>query len=188
MEAGFFVSSVRLRRIAALAVSATALLALSGCGTSFDAQTSKRYDAGVGSNERGKTIDVLNALFVDNGDGTATFSASLLNKEDATQVLEAVTSTTTDGLPLTSTLSGELLLEPGTPLTPGKNADITISGDFPSGGFVKITLNFADAAPITVSAPVVTRIEMYEDVAEKPANPATDLEPTTTPGEEVITE
>ncbi|MDQ3157529.1 MAG: hypothetical protein M3Q98_12510 [Actinomycetota bacterium] len=162
-------SSVRLGRAAAIAVSATALLVLSGCG--FDVQTNQPYDAAVGSNHRGGQVEVLNALFVDNTDGTATFSATLLNKGTSAQILNAVTTTTGDGTPISSTLATPRELKPQTPYTPGTDGDIILTGEFPAGGFVKITLNFEDAAPVTINSPVVARNATYDGVATKTVVP-----------------
>lgn len=169
-------SSVRLRRIAAIAASATAVLALSACGTGFAAQTNQQYDAGVGSNERGGTIDVLNALFVDNADETATFSASILNNADEAHTLTGVKATTTNGKALEATLAGPSKIAPGAIFTPGTEGDIILSGDFPPGGFVKITLELEGTSPVTISAPVVGRKEIYADVAKKSKKAEADLE------------
>jgi len=155
----------------ATAVSATALLLLSGCGTGFSAQTNQTYDAGVGSNHSDGQIKVLNALFVDNGDDTATFSASLLNKDTNAHTLTAVTTTTTAGTPIASTLAAPRKLEPQVPYTPGTNGDIILTGEFPAGGFVKVTLEFDGAAPVSINAPIVERSGMYEGVATQPVTP-----------------
>ncbi|MGZ5421499.1 MAG: hypothetical protein ACXWXF_04915 [Aeromicrobium sp.] len=167
-------SSVRLlRRTLAIAVSATALLVLTGCG--FGAQTNQSYDAAVGSNERGGKIKVLNALYVDNADGTATFSATLLNKDTGAHVLGAVTATSGDGSPITATLAAPVELEPQVPYTPGTNGDIMLTGAFAAGGFVKTTLTFEGAEPVTIDAPVVARNAAYEGVATKKTDaPKTD--------------
>jgi len=160
-----FVSSVRLRRSAAIAASAAAVLVLTGCGGGFTAQTNQTYDASVGSNHRTGEINILNALFVDNGDGTATFSAALLNKDTTAHVLSGVTTTTDEGSPIPSTLATHVLLKPQVPFSPGKDGNIIMTGKFPAGGFVKTTLTFNGAAPVTINAPVVSRTEIYKDVA-----------------------
>src|SRR4051794_11198165 len=73
-ESSDLVSTVRRRRIAAAAIATTALLTLGACGTSFNAQTSKVYQASVGADHRGD-LDVMNTLLVANEDGSATLSA-----------------------------------------------------------------------------------------------------------------
>ncbi len=164
-------SSVRHRRLAAFAVSATAVLALSGCGTGFSAQTNQQYDAGVGSNERGGKIEIHNALFVDNGDDTATFSAALLNKAATPDILTGVKATTTSGAAIESSFATPRELTPQTLFNPGPDGDIILTGTFPEGGFVKLTLEFEDTESITISAPIVTRNAMYDDVAEETVIP-----------------
>lgn len=169
-------NSVRLRRTVAIAVSATAVLALSGCAPlGSDVQTSQPYDAAVGSNHRGGQVEVLNALFVDNADDTATFSATLLNKDTSPHVLSAVTATSGDGSPITTTLAAPVDLDPKVPYNPGTNGDIMLTGTFLAGGFVKTTLNFEGAEPVTIDAPVVARSATYEGVATKKTDaPETD--------------
>lgn len=164
-------STVRLRRTTAFAASAMTLLALTGCGTGFNAQTSQPYDAAVGSNLRGGKIEVLNALFVDNADGTATFSAGLLNKDTSGHRLNSVSATNDAGSPISSTLAAPYELKTQTLYSPGKDGDILLTGKFPAGGFVKITLDFEDAAPVTINAPVVTRTAVYDSVATEAVGP-----------------
>lgn len=164
-------SSVRLRRTSAAAVAVTAMFALTGCGTGFGAQTNQPYDAAVGSNQRGGEVEVLNALFVDNADGTATFSAVLLNKDTNAHLLTSVTTTTGDGTAIASTLVAPHELTPQTPYSPGKDGDIIMTGSFPAGGFVKITFTFEGVAALTIDAPVVSRTSMYDSVAKVSAAP-----------------
>lgn len=147
------------------------MFALTGCGTGFGAQTSQPYDAAIGSNQRGGEVDVLNALFVDNADGTATLSAVLLNKDTSAHLLKSVTTTADDGTAIASTLVAPHELTPQTPYSPGKDGDIIMTGDFPTGGFVKITFTFEGVAALTIDAPVVTRTAMYDAVAKTSATP-----------------
>ncbi|MEO6470395.1 MAG: hypothetical protein ABIR57_01100 [Aeromicrobium sp.] len=164
-------NSVRLRRTSAAAVAVTAVLTLGGCGTGFSAQTNQQYDAGVGSNERGRHVQVLNALFVDNGDKTATFSASVLNRDAQTHILTGVEVTAENGAALTATFATPRELKTDTPYVPGTEGDIILTGPIPAGGFVKITLNFDNAAPVTINSPVVARTPMYASVAKKTVVP-----------------
>jgi hypothetical protein len=169
------VSSVRLRRTAAFAASVATVLALAGCDPiGSKLQTNQPYDAGVGSNHRGGSIDVLNALFVDNNDGTATFSASLLNKDAEPHLLNAATAMTDKGTLIALKMATPRELKPETPFLAGKNGDIILTGKFPAGGFVKLTLDFEDAVPVTINAPVVTRTDVYKDVAVTPGPSETE--------------
>ena len=147
------------------------MLTLTGCGTGFSAQTSQQYDAAVGSNHRGGEIDVLNALFVDNADGTATFSAALLNKGTSAHILNSVMTTTDDGTAIASTLTKPQELRSQMVYSPGKDGDIIMTGSFSAGGFVKITFDFDGVAPLTINVPVVTRTSTYDSVAKRPAAP-----------------
>lgn len=166
-------SSVRLRRLSAVAAAATAVLALSGCSPiGENAQTNKQYDAGVGFNVRGPHVQVLNSLFVDNGDKTATYSASLLNRDATSHLLKGVEVVASDGSAIASTLTAPHELATDLPFRPGTNGDIILTGPFNTGGVVKITLTFDNAAPVTVDAPVVTRTSIYDSVAAKAGVPA----------------
>lgn len=157
-----------------------ALFALTGCGTGFGAQTNQQYDGGVGNNARGPHVQVHNALFVDNGDSTATFSAALLNLDDTTHTLTSAEATTSDGTAIALTFAATRELKPNTYVLPGTTGDIILTGKFPAGGFVEITLNFTGAAPVTIDAPVITRTETYESVATKAAPSTTPAEATPT--------
>jgi len=143
------------------------MLALSACG--FDDQTNQQYQPAAGANYRSHTINVLNTLLVANDDKSATLSASIVNNSGSDQSLSSVTVDTLDGgksLPVKST---KILL----PLPKGSSATVGQASD--AGGFVvtegakpgyyvKVTLNFTNAAPVTVEAPVVARTPDYDFV------------------------
>jgi hypothetical protein len=174
------VSTVRRRRLAATALATTALLALGACGTGFSAQTNQVYQAGTGANHRGE-LDVLNTLFVANDDGTATLSASIVNNTDHQQELTSVEVTTLDGKQLeVKSTKKRLPLKPGILSLVG---GFWITKDATAGDYVKATLSFSDAAPVTIEAPVVTRTAEYDKVATEPTP-----EPTPTPTETESTE
>jgi len=168
-------------RWSGLLAAGCAVAAISGCAdTGSDAQTNAVYDAGIGSNARGGGVDVLNALIVDNGDGTGTVSATLLlNPGDFDDDDEAPSSVTLDDLTITtlgdeavdSTLADEVVLEPDQPLKLGDEAIATVSDDnVAAGDMVTAIFSFdAAVAPVELDIPVVVRTEMYEEVAEAPA-------------------
>ncbi|MEJ7635943.1 hypothetical protein [Aeromicrobium sp.] len=168
-------STVRRRRIAAAALAVTAALTLGGCGTGFDAQTNQRYQAGVGANHHGE-MDVLNTLLVANEDGSATFSTSIVNNGNADQTLSSVEVTTLDDQPLEVSSTKTLLpLQADVLSVVGGAADAGgfLVSDAATGAYVKVTLTFSDAAPVTIEAPVVARTAEYEQVAGgEPAEPA----------------
>ncbi len=158
-------SSVRRRRRVAVGAAAAAAFALTGCATGFGTQTNQQYQAGIGADERDSSVYVLGALFVDNGNDTATLSASLINQRNAPEQLTSVETTTRSGQPLTSTFAGPADLAMAKPYVPGTSGDIVLTGNFTDGGNVKITFNFDKAAPVTISVPVVRRTAMYDSVA-----------------------
>lgn len=151
------------RTLASITLAVAAPFALSACGTSFGAQTNQQYQAGIGSNLRTGPIGVYNGLFVDNGDGTATFSGGLLSKESQT-----IESVTVDGD--AKKLAEPLTLKPDTLLTLGKTGEIVVkSKDIEAGDYVTISFAASPAGDVSVEVPVVARTEVYADVAEKPA-------------------
>lgn len=167
MESRLLVSSVRRRRLAATALAATAILTLTACGDArgFNSQTSQQYQAGVGANHHGK-IEVLNALFVANDDTSATLSAGIVNNSGSDQSLSAVTVTSMSGdeVPVRST---RIPLPQYGLTTLGGEADATgirVPDGARAGYYLKVTLSFTDAAPITIEAPVVARTEIYDTV------------------------
>lgn len=180
-------STVRRRRLAATALATTALLTLGGCGTGFSADTNRVYQAAVGADHRGE-MDVLNTLFVANEDGSATLSASIVNNSDTEDELTSVTVTTLDGkeLPVTKT-EKDLPLKRNQLSLVGGAADaggFWITDGATAGDYVKLTLTFRDAAPVTIEAPVVTRTAEYDKVAKDQPTP----EPTPTDSETESTE
>lgn len=159
-------SSVRRRRLAATALSALVILTLSACG--FDDQTYHQYQPAAGANYRSSTINVLNTVLVANANDSATLSASIVNNSSSSQSLSSVTVTSTDGktLPVKST---KILL----PLPKGGSAVLgqasdaggwTVTAGAKPGYYVKVTLNFTDAPPVTINTPVVARTADYDFV------------------------
>ncbi|UYM06854.1 hypothetical protein [Solicola gregarius] len=173
----------RTRRRAACIAGVVSLLAVSACGTGFDAQTNQVYQPAAGANERAESVDLLNVLAADNSDDTATISASLLNKGDADDTVTAITGTTDsgDGLkggdPIDVQLAGPIALPTHELVKVGADAEIVVSYDDLGGGqYVTLDFEFENAAPITMDVPVVARGEhgIYDGIAEAP-------EPTTEP-------
>lgn len=155
-----------------------AVLALSACGTGFDAQTNRVYTAGVGSNHRGDTVDILNALFVENADETATLSAGLLALEPGGDAVTGVEVTTQDGQSIESSLDEPISLAFDELHLTGEEAEVVVRGaNFLAGDFVQVELAFETSAPISIDVPVVARDDAYDEVAPAP-------NPGTTPAEE----
>ena len=170
--------SKRRLRIAATAIALASTFALSACGSNFSAQTNHQYQAAVGSNVRSGPIQVFNALFVDNGDGTATFSGALLAPEDSQEIVEAAVA----GADVS--LSGPITLAENTLFTVGSKGEIITTLDANKiGRNIELTLTAASGDKLTVSAVVVERSAMYDSVAKsaptppKPADQPEDVVP-----------
>ncbi len=159
--------SPRLRTAAAILAAAIALT-LSGCtATGDDAQTNQQYQPGVGANLRTGQVKLYNALAVDNGDGTATVSAVVANTSDEPQKLDGVTARHGDGEVEVETAPA--IIGAGDSFNTGPAATAVLRGDtVKAGTYVTLTLTFDRAGDVTIDVPVVTRTEMYDDVASKP--------------------
>ena len=155
-----------VRRLAAPAVLLVATVALSGCGAGNEVQTNQQYQAGVGANLRTGQVQLFNALAVDNGDGTATVSAVIVNTTDQPQKLGSATATTLDGTTVAVQSATATVPAEGS-FNTGKDATIVLkSKDVKAGGYVELTLSFDGAGDVRIEAPVVARTDMYADVAE----------------------
>lgn len=165
-------STVSTRRtLAAIVLAATAPFALSACGTSFGAQTNQQYQAGVGANLRTGPVGVYNGLFVDNGNGTLTFSGALLAEE--AQTIESVS---VDGA--AKKLARPISLQPGALLTIGETGEIIVkSADIAAGDYVTISFAASPGGDVSIAVPVVERSATYDSVAKR-ATAADDAETT----------
>lgn len=158
------------RGLLALLVCGSALL-LAACGTSFGAQTNQLYESGIGSNHRFGDVEILNAVFVDNGDGTATLSAGLISKLDGGDTLTGVSATDDGGSDIAATLTEPVTLPKDELVSLGTKPEVVLpDGGFQAGYLVHLTLTFENAAPIQIDAPVDSRSKMYDSIAT-PAPP-----------------
>ena len=157
----------------------TGAFVLTGCTTGFDAEVLYVYDAGVGVNDRSGDVYVLNALVVDNGDGSGTLSVSLLEKTGEGDQLVGVEAATVEGEPIEVSLNADPLELCGEQLAVvGANAEVTLTGDnFAAGDMVQMVFTFRDAEPIRMQVPVMSRdtdvegaVNPYESVATTPAD------------------
>lgn len=164
-------------------VTATAALALGGCaGTGMDAQTNAQYQAGVGANVRSGSIQLFNALAVDNGDGTATFSAAILNRDDTPARLQRAEAVASDGSDVDVT-GGPAIIGAGQLFDTGK-AGVVILEDkkLEAGEYVTVKLSFDGGRKVSVEAPVVARTAIYDEVATNAGGDSgTEKPPATTP-------
>ena len=156
--------------MAAATLFAATAVALAGCsGTGIDAQTNQQYQAGVGANLRTGQMQLFNTLAVDNGDGTATLSTVIVNTTDETQKLEAVNATVTDSGEPVDFEAAPAIIGPGDSFNTGPAATVMLTGGVvEAGDYVTLTLAFDRAGEVTIEAPVVTRTEMYSEVANEP--------------------
>jgi len=150
------------RTIAAIAVAVIAPFALSACGSSFGAQTNQQYQAADGANLRTGPVEVHNGLFVDNGDGTATFSGALLADEQ--QTIESITVAGK-----AKKLAEPITLAPQQLVTLGKKGEIVVkSDDLKAGGYTTISFAASPGGDVSIEVPVFERTSMYDDVAKRP--------------------
>lgn len=176
--------SLRRRRLAAIALVAASPLVLSACGTSFSAQTNQQYQQSIGANLRDidAPVQIYNGLFVDNGDGTATFSGALLARSED-RVIESV-EVTASGTDVNATPSGtptvvdlpnglELTAEMLAPL--GEGGEIIVDNeDVGEGRYALLTLNLASGEQVSLNLPVVARTEQYSSVATESQTPSAE--------------
>ena len=177
--------SLRPRAAAATLFAATAV-ALAGCtGTGVDAQTNQQYQAGVGANLRTGEVQLYNTLAVDNGDGTATLSTVVVNTTDETQKLDSAAATASDDGDQVEVETAPAIIGPGDSFNTGPAATVVFHGGVvEAGDYVTVTLAFDRAGEVTINAPVVSRTEMYSEVAEEPGGSDEPAEEPSGAGEE----
>lgn len=165
--------SLRRRRLATIALVATAPFVLSACGTSFGAQTNQQYQPGIGANLRDKDapVEIYGALFVENGDGTATFSGTFLTHDDD-RALESVQVTSSEGTSAEAVLAEPLEL-PAEVLVPvGEDGKIIVENeDLRAGYYASVTFTLASGDQVSLNVPIEERGPVYSDVARTPAAP-----------------
>lgn len=147
-------------------VAAAAALGLGGCaGTGMDAQTNAQYQAGVGANVRSGSIQLFNALAVENGDGTATLSAAILNRADTPAKLTGATARGSDGSAVKATIA-PAIVDPGQLFNTGKAGAVILQDkELQAGEYVTVKLTFDGGRSVSVEAPVVARNAIYDEVA-----------------------
>ncbi len=151
-------------RMALLVV--TAALGVGGCaGTGMNAQTNAQYQAGVGANVRSGSIQLFNALAVDNGNGTATFSAAILNRADTPAKLTGATALGSDGSKVVAT-TAPAIIDAGQLFNTGKPGAVILQDkELAAGEYVTVKLTFSGGRTVSVEAPVVARTAIYDEVA-----------------------
>jgi len=131
----------------------------------MDAQTNAQYQAGVGANVRTGSIQLFNALAVDNGDGTATFSAAILNRDDTPARLQRAEAVASDGSDVDVT-GGPAIIGAGQVFNTGKAGAVILEDkELEAGEYVTVKLSFDGGRKVSVEAPVVARTAIYDEVA-----------------------
>jgi hypothetical protein len=146
----------RLRR--ALTTAAATLLTLPLAACTF-AGTDYVYTPAQGVNDRDGTIDVLNALVVSSEEGQGRLVVGLANNDQQQgDQLTGVSGADEDSDVQVQLQGGDTEIEPGGFLQTANSgaANITVTGDVVKpGAFVRLTMQFAQAEPVTVHVPVV---------------------------------
>jgi hypothetical protein len=150
-----------LRRLTTVAVIPAAVVALSGCGANFDAQTNQIYQAAEGTNDRSALVYALNTLVVGDGEGNGTVVVRLVNNGPEEDELQSFTAQQDDG----SEIKVAALTEPiGIGVGPDPDQSILLGpegelrlhgGGFEPGDFIKLNLVFAESEPLSINTPVV---------------------------------
>jgi len=147
-------------------VATATALGLGGCaGTGMDAQTNAQYQPGIGANVRTGSIQLYNALAVDNGDGTATLSAAILNRADTPAKLTGATARGSDHSAVKAT-TAPAIVDPGQLFNIGKAGAVILQDKkLQAGEYVTVELTFNGGRSVRVDAPVVARSAIYDEVA-----------------------
>lgn len=155
-------------RRALLGLALAATCGLPACAVGTDAQTNQVYTAAEGADVRDGDVEGLNLLVVDNGDGTGTLVAALVNNADEDDSLEQVAASDPDGGGEISVTGIDAPIElPAGDLVQLADLEpvVVLSGDpIAAGQVIRIDLAFTRAGAISTDIPVVLRDETYQDV------------------------
>jgi hypothetical protein len=160
-------SSQAVRRTALAGATVALSVAVAACGASFNAQTSKPYQAAEGTNAQSGGIAVRNLVILASEDGKGELHGAFVNSGQSDDKLVSIVSATVDpnaqntsteqagsvkfaGLKETELKAGEAATIP-----PVGGKAVTVTGGKP-GQMLKVTITFAVAGPITTSIPVLT--------------------------------
>jgi hypothetical protein len=158
------------------AVVASACFALSGCAASFSAQTLQPYQPAEGISNRSGQVYALDTLVVADGKGNGTVVSALINQRYHQDALKSVTASDDKGSPLKvqPLASGGIALPYGQSVQIGNSGAVRISGKRVDAGlFVTLTFTFAQAAPVTIKVPVLSRGSIYSKIPVGPTGSST---------------
>lgn len=160
-------SSQAVRRTALAGATVALSVTVAACGASFNAQTSKPYQAAEGTNAQSGGIAVRNLLILATEDGKGELHGAFVNSGQSDDKLVSIESAPADpnaqntsteqagsvkfaGLKETDLMAGEAYTIP-----PAGGKAVTVTGGKP-GQMLKVTITFAEAGPLTTSVPVLT--------------------------------
>lgn len=153
-----------LRRARPVALAAALLFAVPAFSACTAAATDEVYTPTKGVNDRAGKVDVLHALIVSDGKDGGRLIAGLVNNntEDADS-LSGVT--VADGDAQVQVGDGETEIPPGgiLQLADDDAAVVTVKGTS-LGGYVRLTLTFQNAEPVTLNVPVIPPGEDFAEV------------------------
>lgn len=160
-------SSIAARRGRLGVGLAAAVLALTGCGSNFGAQSQQQYQPAAGVSDRSGQVYAIDTLVVTNGNGKGTVVSALINQTRQDDSLRAVTAIDSNGSGLTV---GQLPAS-GLPLPSRQAVQLANSGAvrvsgkaLQAGSFVTLTFTFEQAAPLEVDVPVLLNSSTYANV------------------------
>ncbi|GAA0940985.1 hypothetical protein GCM10009554_32160 [Kribbella koreensis] len=158
-------SSQAVRRTALAGATVALSVTVAACGASFDAQTSKPYQAAEGTNAQSGAIAVRNLLILASEDGKGELHGAFVNTGQSDDKLVSIASAPADaqntsteqpgsvtftGLKATDLKAGQSYTIP-----PAGGTPVTVTGGKP-GQMLKVTITFAEAGSLTASIPVLT--------------------------------
>jgi len=142
------------RRLAAPLV--IAMLAITGCGAGFNAQTNQVYQPADGVSDRSGDVYAINLLVVGNDEGDGTLIGTLINQQADDDALTEFTASAFDGTEiLTSPIEEPVELTPQSGVALQDGSLLSLSGEnLTPGDFINLTLTFDNAAALEMQIPI----------------------------------
>lgn len=149
----------RRRHTVSVGAAVAVVLALSGCGANFGAETGRQYDPGPGGYHRTGPIYLLNALVVADSKGIGVLAGTLTNQGARSDQLTSVTILGKGGAAQPATLAGgPVPIAPGAAVQLLKGSGIRVASSSVKPGYsVTMRFTFKDAASFTLGVPVLAK-------------------------------
>ena len=152
-----------LRRLATAGAAAFAVIGSAACGANFEAQTNQVYQQAAGANSRAGDVYAMNVLAVAE-ENRARLVGALLNKARSRDALVDV-QVRAGGQSVQTSPGSKRTLRPEQLVQLEEGKPIMVSGDaVVAGSVIEVTLTFRNAAPVTLTAPVVDRTGPYATI------------------------